>query len=118
MVDHELLELRRALTRVVRGRGKRYPEALRGRIVAWAMGKMEKGEEIATLAAAIRIHPDTIRVWTTEHGAVFRPVEVGADTTAGAATAGERRVSVVSPKGYRVDGLSLDEAAALLRVIG
>jgi hypothetical protein len=46
--------------------------------------------------------------------AVPVPVEIVA---AAAASAVERTVSVVSPAGFRVDGLSLDEAATLLRAL-
>jgi len=46
------------------------------------------------------------------HGTIHR--QPGEDRRTGCA----RTVSVVSPAGYRIDGLSLEEAATLLRRLG
>lgn len=115
MGDHELRELRRELAACERGRGKRYPTTLQQRIKDWAQREIARGASTRRAAEAIALHPETLRKWLLGDACATAlvPVEVVAEEAAPA-----RRVSVVSPAGYRVEGLDLAEVAALLRVLG
>ena len=100
-----------------RGRGKRYPAELQRRIVAWAGRAIGRGARARELARRLGVHRGTLQVWLDDAAATraLVPVEVVADTIAVPLTsAATRTVSVISPSGFHVDGLSLDEAATLL----
>lgn len=117
-MDKEAAGLRRELERVETGRGRRYPEDLRKRVVAWAVGRHAAGLSWEEIKRELGQSGDTLRRWCTVSGAshapsrALVPVRVVPDTHVG------RAVAVVSPKGFRVDGLTLTEAAALLRELG
>jgi hypothetical protein len=101
--------LRRAFARVERQPGEPYPEALRKRATTWARSQRKAGVSWQETADALGVHVATVRVWCT--GEVqMRRVEVVTDD--------QRVVSVASPSGYRVEGLTLPEAAALLSKLG
>ncbi len=111
----ELQDLRRALaTR----RGRRLPSRLRGRVVAYARRLRRDGATIRTIGIELGFSYETIRRWTSvasADGVETMPVPV--TIVAAATPAVERTVSVVAPSGFRVAGLSLDEAATLLRAL-
>ncbi len=112
MQDHELRDLRRELAPRVRGPGRHYPDKLRARITRWARGQLDDGAGLRAVASALGVHRETLRRWTTDEDDAPRlalvPVEVVADDPPGST------VSVVSPSGFRIDGLTLDEAIAAL----
>ena len=114
MSDHELLKLRRALGKVERGSGKRYPRPLRDRLVTWTQKRLREGNSLSAITYALGVRSATLKKWTTPRTRdvdALVPVEVVAEPPA------QRGVSVTSPAGFRVDGLTLDEAATLLRVL-
>jgi transposase-like protein len=114
-MDKEAAVLRRELERVEKGRGRRYPEQLRKRVVAWSLARHESGESWEQITRELGRRGDTIRRWCTERpdpsssSRAMVPVRVVPDAHSG------RALTVVSPAGFRVDGLTLAEAAALLR---
>lgn len=112
-MDKEAAKLRQDLSRVETGRGKRYPKELRQRVVAWAQRRHSQGASWETIKAELGQEFDTVRRWCLAAGTsrALVPVRV---LSVGAA----RTVSVVSPTGFRVEGLAITEAAALLREIG
>jgi hypothetical protein len=117
MADHEERDLRRELALLERGRGKRYPAGLQRRIVAWARREIARGQSARELARRLAVHRGTLQVWLDDAAAASAlvPVEVVAEpSAAGWTTTRPRTVSVSSPSGFRVDGLTLDEAATLL----
>jgi hypothetical protein len=112
-MDKQAAILRRDLARVETGRGRRYPAELRARVVSWANGRRAAGTSWEEIKRELGRRFDTVRRWCvdgTETKALV-PVRV-------VATAPARALSVVSPTGYRIDGLTPAEAAALLREIG
>ncbi len=116
MSDHELRSLRRQLAARARGRGKRYAPDLRSRATAWAQRAIAGGARLTEVARALDIDDETLRKWLRKDSTATTslvPVEVIVDEPV--ALAGVR---VVSPTGYRVEGLALDEVVALLRVLG
>ena len=84
--------------------------------MAHARRRHRDGATVATIAAELGLSTETIRRWTAgspgADPARLVPVEVVV-----AATAAPRQVSVVSPSGFRVDGITLAEAAELLRAL-
>jgi transposase-like protein len=116
MPDHELRELRRELAAIERGPGKSYPPELRRRISAWARDVIAGGASMTATARTLALDLRTLRAWlrdATARSTALVPVEVVADEPA--QRAGLR---VVSPAGFRVEGLALDEVVALLQVLG
>jgi len=116
MDQPDLRTLRRALTSRRRGRG-RLPTALRAPALAYARRRRRDGAGVAAIAAELGLCSETIRRWTRGPMAAVAPaglvpIEVVADDTPA-----PRALTLHSPSGFRIDGLSLDEAAALLRAL-
>lgn len=112
MQDQELRALRRELAPRARGRGLHYPKELRQRIARCARRQLDEGAELGTIATALGVHRDTLRRWTADPAAIpspaLVPVEVVADCPR------STHVSVVSPTGFRIEGLTIDEAVTVL----
>lgn len=62
-MDKEAAKLRRELSRLETGRGKRYPTELRQRVVAWAQRRHEQGASWETIKAELGQKFDTVRRW-------------------------------------------------------
>lgn len=81
--------------------------------MAWAAGRRAAGASWQQVKRELGQQFDTVRRWcTAETAAPTRalvPVRIVRDEPA------VRAVAVVSPTGFRVEGLTLSEAAALLR---
>lgn len=113
--------LRREFAKRERGRGKRFPEALKRRAIVWAL-EQRRADSTMTweqLGEQISLGGETLRRWcvagrkgdqATKPVRSLVPVRVSDSAT--------RAVSVISPGGYRVEGLTLPEAAAVLRAVG
>jgi hypothetical protein len=112
-MDKEAAKLRQELSRVKTGRGKRYPTDLRRRVVAWAQRRHGQGASWKTIKAELGQEFDTVRRWCLAEGTsrALVPVRIVPASVA-------RTVSVVSPTGFRIEGLAIAEAAALLRELG
>jgi len=96
----------------LRGPGVYYPEPLRERATRWARQRLATGATIAAVAASLGIGGDTLRRWMAPATTTaLVPVEI-----VDAPRAGE--VSVVSPSGFRINGLTLDDAIEVLRRLG
>ena len=118
MRDHEAVILRREFAARERGRGKRYPTALRERATRWIRTQTAAGTSLRAVARALGIHTESARRWNRSDAAELTstalvPIEIVVDEVRPA-----RALTVISPAGFRVDGLSLVEAAALMREIG
>jgi hypothetical protein len=90
-----------------------------GIVAAIDRRRREEGRSLASLVAEYGISTSSYYLWRREGeadspGQAFRPVAVTALVPA-ARGAG---LSVVSPGGYRVEGLSVEDAARLLRALG
>jgi hypothetical protein len=115
MRDQEARRLRGEFAARERGRGKPYPAALRERATRWARRQADSGASLRAIATTLGVHGESVRRWLqsgADAAATLVPVEV----VAGPAEAGT--VVVVSPAGFRVEGLSVAAAAALLREVG
>lgn len=83
-------------------------------MIAFAEAERKDGRSWADISKELGIAFETVRRWCTAKAAVgrMRVVHVVAEPSA------KRVVTVLAPSGHRVDGLSLDEAAAMLRALG
>ena len=117
--DREFERLRRALAHIERGRGRRYPEALRERIARWAGVRRQRGARWRQLSSELGISAESLRRWgalEVPRTSMLVPVEVVAE--AGAEIAADRPLRLVTRAGHRIEGLSIADAIALVRVLG
>lgn len=104
-----------------RGRGARFPDDVRRELIAFARSRRHDGIGVRRIAAATGVSTESIRRWTQrkESRSAARelvPVEVRADVP----RSDLRRValSVSSPTGYRIDGLTFEQAVVALGRLG
>jgi len=99
-----------------RTRGARIPDELRAEVIRYAMERRRRGDGVRRIGRSLGVSPESIRRWTTPtaiHRAralvpiVVRDVD---DEPTGPLT-------LTAPGGYRVDGLTVTSAAALLRAL-
>lgn len=109
----ELERLKREIGRLDRGRGRRYPAVLRERITAYAKSRRDDGEGWATISDELSVPWETLRRWSlgAKRSSAMVPVEVIAPTVVA------EGVAVVSPTGWRLEGLDVREAVAVLRAL-
>jgi transposase-like protein len=136
-MDAELERFRQEVARLQEGKVRssvRYPEALRAFAVRYVAEAQGRGESQASAAARLGISEPTLGAWrrgspwrrrsgaAAPPGAGERLVPVAVrEEPAGAAAADVAHtsgVAVVAPTGWRVEGLSAREAAALLKELG
>ncbi len=108
---------------LVSGPGKRWrcPAGLKSRIVSYARVCRERGEPMLDISNRLGLVESTLARWlradNKELAAGFRSVSiVAAKDDVRAQDAGPLRL--VTPGGYRVEGLDAQTLAFLLRVIG
>ena len=107
--------LRRELDRVGgRRRGLCFPKELKQRASEWIAGQRAAGVSAVQIADELGLSPGTVLRWSTKMKATRALIPVRIVGERGP----ERMVSVVSPLGFRIEGLSVAEAAALLRAFG
>ena len=119
MSDHEAHLLRREVLACERGRGKRYPEALRHRLRRWIRRRAVSGVSLREIAAEVGLSAETVRRWNEEAATASTAlVRVEVDERVAADPAAPHHLTLVSPAGYRLERLTIEQAAAILRVVG
>jgi hypothetical protein len=122
MIDDELRDLRRELARVERGRGHWYPDALRERAAAWARARREVGATWREISAAVGLPAETLRRWTSttarDASPVLVPIEIVGEREGEDHAAEQRDVRIITPGGLRIEGLTIADAIAIVRVLG
>ena len=91
--------------------GFRFSAALRAEITAWLAEHRSRGEWWCDLARAIGVPADTLKRWMaprTTDAARLLPVEIIDAPPVGT-------ITLVSPKGVRLEGVSIADAIAILR---
>ena len=106
-MDDEIKKLRGELARRERGRGKRYPAALKARIARAAAELRDRGLGWHRIGSVLGLPHETVRRYAGADGGGFLPVVVTATAPVNAAV-------LVTPSGFRVEGLGLAEIAELL----
>lgn len=114
MTTSEMAALRRELSRHEKGRGRRYPAKLRERVTRYCLERRSAGGSDREVAAELGLAVETVRRWCLAEeervpSAVLVPVEV--------VTAPMMPLAIVSPSGFRLEGLQLEEAVAALRAL-
>src|SRR5271154_6897626 len=107
--------LRSALGEHTAGRGKRYDAELKSRVVAFAHAQRGEGRSWAQVATELGLRFETLRRWCVKRSPslprAMRRVEIVAEGA-------PRELTVVSLSGLRIEGLTLEDAVALLRAVG
>jgi hypothetical protein len=118
-MDRELTNLRRELSHIERGRGRRYPAALRDRVARWTHARRGGGASWQDIAAELEIAIETIKRWTTVGDAVetaLVPVEVVTDVPR--VGNGDHEFRLFTRAGHRIEGLRLVDVIEIVRVVG
>jgi transposase-like protein len=129
-MEKELEQFQQEAQRLKEGRkggALPFPETLRAFAVRYAEQTVEAGGTVVEAAAKLGVSAPTLYEWRkgrtagstrrkkpTEKRGVLVPVRVG-ERPAEAAVARAGPVTVVTPGGFRVEGLSVEAAAQLLR---
>jgi hypothetical protein len=87
------------------------PPELKARARLWIAERRSQGRTVAELAGELGVAAGTILRWSEGGVRALVPVRVVPDR---APTA----ISVVSPSGFRIDGLTLADAVRVLRELG
>ncbi len=110
--------LRLQVARSLRGgrsRATRYPVTARREAVRLARTESARGIAVAATARALGLRPRTLGLWLRSHRRPrLRRVEV-VEASSRQPINSEARVSVVTPQGYRVEGLDLSSLVRLLQ---
>ena len=114
-MKNEVNRVRAALAGMVRGRGRRFSPETRRMIAGAAAGLREQGRSWLSIGRALDLPPETARRLCLAAGegkgrGGFVRVMVAEDGADG----GRSGLVLVSPSGYRVEGLDAEQAAALL----
>ncbi|MBX3276347.1 MAG: hypothetical protein KF729_39200 [Sandaracinaceae bacterium] len=110
----KLARVRELVTRHEAGRGSRYPAEVRREVVDYARRRRDEGASWAVIAGEAGLVLETLRRWcgSKELAARMVPVEVVEEESA------PREVVIVSPSGFRLEGLDAASAVAALRALG
>jgi hypothetical protein len=98
----------------------RYPTRLRQAIVTYTTGRLAGGSGLHAVARSLGLSPNTLYGWLGATGprGGFRPVRVVASMAASPrAGATPQTAVVVTPQGYRVEGLAPEQLVGLLRAL-
>ena len=117
-MDRELENLRRELSRIDRGRGRRYAAPLRERVARWAGSRRQRGARWHQLSAELGISAESLRRWVSlaaPHAPALVPVEV---VDAGDGPTADRPLRLITRAGHRLEGLSIADAIEIVRGLG
>lgn len=92
-----------------RGPGRRYSEEQQALAVRHAAERQSQGRGIEEVALELRVHPLTLRRWM-QRKRLFRPVEVAESRSSGS-------YAVVTPDGFRVEGVGREEIAEVIGLL-
>ena len=115
VIDGEARALRQVVTELGRlAKTTPVPRQVRAQIVAFAGRATVAGWSLPAVAQAVGISVGSVRNWRHETPVAALVPVVVTSSRVGARAA----LTVVAPSGYRVEGLDLPTASALLRALG
>ena len=92
-----------------------YPEELRQLAAKYARKRVTAGEAIAPISKELVVAEQSLRNWMQQTDSDFRPVQV--TEAMPAEQSDTRELVLISPSGYRLEGLDIDSAFQLLRTL-
>jgi transposase-like protein len=118
-MDHALLRFREAAARQNGRRPairRRYSPGLRQQAVEYCQGRVDEGESVRQVASALGVAAFSLQRWMRQarRRPAFQPVTVVPTPHPAEVVA---LTVTVTPEGARVDGLDVDTAARLLRLL-
>ena len=126
MIESELESLRRQLSEIRSKKppSRRYPKELREAVRTYIGGRQSQGLRIGDVCRELELPMGTASRWlrgpaeeAPEAGAgMFRAVVLAPVRSRGAMASGA--LSLSSPRGYRAEGLGLEQLLYLLRELG
>ena len=101
-------------------RGYKYPVAVRQQVGAYVRDARKQGESLAVLSRRLGMPEVTLGRWSdvAATGAAIAPVTVRPVATGAAPAPPAQTLCVVSPSGWKIEGLSRAEAVAILLEVG
>jgi hypothetical protein len=93
--------------------GVRYAASFKSQVVTYTEARRRSGAGYKKVSAELGLAFETVRRWCLgrSKSRKLRAVQI-------TPTSSSRTFAAVSPSGVRIEGLSLDDAAALLRALG
>ena len=115
LLDRELRDLRHHLGAIPRGRGRRFPTALRERVIAWTVARRTRGAGWRELAHELGVPAETLQRWLAPrpehaHPVALRPVAVTDEPA-------RSPLTIVAPNGLRLEGVTIADVIAILRAL-
>jgi len=99
-------------------RSGRCPAGLRKLAVDYACDRAAEGAGIAQVARDLGTTQTSLRVWMEQAEPEFRAVQVVGALPPWVGDRGRAGLSVLTPKGFRLEGLDVSAAARLLQLLG
>jgi hypothetical protein len=115
--SEEVVRIRATLAQGRKGKRGRYSTSAREAAIAWAMRQHACGATQRWLSEALGVNTKTISVWL-QGNAMASPSSFRRVTVASAASAAAAALVFVTRSGHRVEGLTVETAAALIQATG
>jgi hypothetical protein len=113
-------EVRRAIEGLGRGRTTPIPESVRAQVVAYVREQQGRGQSLGRSARELGLSPSAVQRWASAEARQRAPrlarVRVVADRSD--RRAAEPAIALVAPSGYRLEGLTLEQAVQALGRLG
>jgi lambda repressor-like predicted transcriptional regulator len=117
-MDPEIKRLRDAFAesrRPVAGVRHRCPADLREQIVSQARALRRQGLSLRAIASRFAMSPKTLANWLQRYPGTLRPVTIA--SSCAMAPRPSDGIKIVTPQGYRIEGLGVDEVVALVKAL-
>ena len=117
-MNSEIERLRHALTesrRLVAGVRHRCPADLREEIVGQARALRRQGLSMQRIASKLAMSPKTLANWLRRYQGALRRVTVASSCSL--APGSSDGIKIVTPQGYRIEGMGVDEVVALFKAL-
>jgi hypothetical protein len=111
MTDQRAEGLRREIAEHGGGRGVRYDADLKARAIRYLREQRAAGVSLTQLARELGLHIETIGHWSASTPPTMRVVEIAPEPKSSNALA------IVTSGGERLEGLSREDAIAILRAL-
>jgi hypothetical protein len=118
-MDVSIRQLRFTIRRCARGKhpnAVRYPAPVRDAVVALARARLGQGQSLARVARGVGLSFPTLTTWLTRPAApALRPVTLTPAPGPVSPSASPATIVLVTPEGFRIEGLDSATLVAVLR---